>query len=117
MRYLPNGTLDASFSGDGIADFSIGTWATMRPGLVRAARWQDRHLRRPLCWSGMESFLMRFNTNGSWDSGFGTVQLDMAATSSEQPARHRPATRWERPCLRHFAGCIGQSCGDRTVQC
>ncbi|MBK7383298.1 MAG: T9SS type A sorting domain-containing protein [Flavobacteriales bacterium] len=83
MRYLPDGTLDASFSGDGIADFSIGTWATYATGLVvqpdgRIVICGDRYV-----GPGWESFLTRFNTNGSWDSGFGTVQLDMAATSSD----------------------------------
>lgn len=83
MRYLSNGMLDNTFSGDGIAELAFPTTDGYGTGLViqndgKIAVCGDRYI-----GPGWESFLTRFNADGTWDGAFGTVQLDMGPNTSD----------------------------------
>lgn len=80
MRHLPNGSLDNSFGTNGIRTLSI---SGALDSFVKAIALQPdgRIAVFGEYWTGSvwESYAMRLNSDGSTDSGFGTVQLDVSA--------------------------------------
>src|SRR5205085_5528829 len=88
VRYLPNGSLDTTFDGEGVTTAPINVYATasgiaIRPDgkLVVAGTRDDG--------SNVDFALVRFNPNGSLDTTFGGGDGETAADfdNSEDYAR------------------------------
>ncbi|MCJ7509854.1 MAG: peptidoglycan DD-metalloendopeptidase family protein [Dehalococcoidia bacterium] len=80
-RYNPDGTLDASFDGDGKVTTTIGT-VTDRPDL--ALQPNGKIVTAGTCVSGTHKFcLVRYNSDGSLDAAFGDGGKVETAVGSE----------------------------------
>lgn len=72
VRYLPNGSLDATFDGDGIAITPIGTFAEASAVIIQSGA--KILLAGTTNAGGTNDFaLLRYNSNGSLDAGFGSA--------------------------------------------
>jgi len=83
MRYSADGDLDNSFSSDGIAELVFPNSDSYATGLALQPDGKIVVCGERYAGSAWESFVTRFNPDGNWDGGFGTVQLDMGPNSSD----------------------------------
>ncbi len=84
MRYLPNGDLDAGFGTNGIRtiDFS-GTTDSFIKGLVLQSDGRIVACGERYTGTAWESFVLRLNSDGTTDGGFGIVELDITTNGDD----------------------------------
>jgi uncharacterized delta-60 repeat protein len=84
MRHLPNGDLDASFGTNGIRtiDFT-GTTDSFIKGLALQPDGRIVACGERYTGTAWESFVLRLNSDGATDSGFGVVQMDISTVGDD----------------------------------
>ncbi|MBL7945206.1 MAG: hypothetical protein JNN32_04020 [Flavobacteriales bacterium] len=84
MRHLPDGDLDASFGTNGIRtiDFT-GTTDSFIKGLVLQPDGRIVACGERYTGTAWESFVLRLNSDGTTDSGFGIVQMDISTDGDD----------------------------------
>ena len=84
MRHLPDGDLDASFGTNGIRTIDLtGTTDSYIKGLVLQPDGRIVACGERYTGSEWESFVLRLNSDGTTDSGFGVVQMDISANGDD----------------------------------
>jgi uncharacterized delta-60 repeat protein len=84
MRHLPDGDLDASFGTNGIRtiDFT-GTTDSSIKGLALQPDGRIVACGERYTGTAWESFVLRLNSDGTTDSGFGVVQMDISTDGDD----------------------------------
>ncbi len=84
IRYTPSGTLDAGFGTNGIRTISFsGTTDSYIKALRRQTDGRIVACGERYTGSEWESFVLRLNSDGTTDNGFGTVQLDISTNGDD----------------------------------